>query len=90
MTQFKAPDGTIYTCLVFAVHASTGWKWYGFERPETDDDDDRDIYFGYVEGYDAELGYFSLRELREVQADICLDPDLLLGIDPPVGWIRVA
>jgi hypothetical protein len=35
------------------------WTWYGIEF------DGSDIFFGLVDGYDQELGYFSLSELQQ-------------------------
>ncbi|GBD12099.1 hypothetical protein HRbin24_00099 [bacterium HR24] len=37
----------------------TGWSWYVTEY------DGQDTCFGLVVGFEAELGYFSLKELRE-------------------------
>jgi len=37
----------------------SNWTWYATEFG------DNDIFFGYVKGLENELGYFSLRELRE-------------------------
>jgi hypothetical protein len=34
------------------------WTWYGIEF------DGKDIFYGYVVGFDQELGYFSLKELE--------------------------
>lgn len=36
-----------------------GWRWYAVEF------DGSDIFFGYVEGFEKEWGYFSFRELSE-------------------------
>jgi len=36
-----------------------GWRWYVVEF------DGSDIFFGYVEGFEKEWGYFSLRELSQ-------------------------
>ncbi|HQH28667.1 MAG TPA: DUF2958 domain-containing protein [Oligoflexia bacterium] len=38
-----------------------GWTWYGIEF------DGEDLFFGFVDGLDAELGYFSLAELETIQ-----------------------
>lgn len=38
----------------------TRWKWYGIEF------DQRDTFYGYVEGQDKELGFFYLSELEKV------------------------
>lgn len=39
-----------------------GWTWYGTEyNPETR------IFFGWVEGHESEMGYFSLDELESIK-----------------------
>ena len=38
----------------------TGWRWYATEF------DGVDTFFGLVEGFETELGYFSLQELESV------------------------
>lgn len=38
-----------------------GWTWYVIEW------DGEDICFGLVDGFEAELGYFSLKELSELR-----------------------
>ena len=42
------------------THPETGWSWYVLER-----EDDTDLLFGYVAGFEFELGSFSLSELEE-------------------------
>ena len=37
------------------------WTWYGIEW------DGKDEFFGYVVGWEAELGYFSLKELQSIK-----------------------
>jgi len=37
------------------------WTWYGIEY------DGEDTFFGYVIGFEKELGYFSLSELKSVR-----------------------
>tara|TARA_R100000995_G_scaffold27458_1_gene11973 strand:+ start:3940 stop:4242 length:303 start_codon:yes stop_codon:yes gene_type:complete len=38
------------------------WTWYGVEY-----DSEQEVFFGYVEGYEKEWGYFSLAELKSVK-----------------------
>jgi len=38
----------------------SGWRWFGIEFDGTDQ------FFGYVQGLDSELGYFSFAELDEL------------------------
>lgn len=49
-------------CMFFFPCSS--WEWYGIEFDGTD------IFFGLVNGFEVELGYFSLSELRKTQ-DSC-------------------
>lgn len=46
-----------------------GWYWF---ISECGTDDDPDLCFGLVKGFETELGYFSLAELREVRGAIGL------------------
>lgn len=39
----------------------SNWTWYVTEF------DGEDIFFGYVVGFDSELGYFSLSELESIK-----------------------
>ena len=39
----------------------TGWAWYATEF------DGKDLFFGLVDGFDCEFGYFSLAELEAVR-----------------------
>ena len=38
----------------------SGWTWYAYEF------DGEDLFFGLVDGFEVELGYFSLSELETV------------------------
>ncbi len=42
------------------------WTWYGIEGEETDNGDF--LFFGYVIGFDAELGYFTLNQLESAKS----------------------
>ena len=50
----------------------TNWTWYATEF------DGEDSFFGLVEGFDTEWGYFSLRELEEIRGPggLCIERDL--------------
>lgn len=58
------------------------WSWYAIEF------DGNDIFYGYVVGFRAELGYFSLKELESVKGpfglgierDLYFNPQLLSEI----------
>lgn len=46
------------------------WTWYGIEF------DGQDLFYGYVEGVEAEIGYFSLLELMELAAPHWIERDM--------------
>ncbi|MBI5930006.1 MAG: DUF2958 domain-containing protein [Chloroflexi bacterium] len=52
--------------LVKFFSADSGWTWYASEY------DGEDVFFGLVVGYEIEIGYFSLAELREVRGPMGL------------------
>lgn len=41
------------------------WSWYATEGEETDNGDF--LFFGYVVGFEAELGYFTLSQLKHAK-----------------------
>jgi len=45
----------------------SNWTWYGVEY-----DADQRLFYGLVEGFDKELGYFSLDELEEIKGPMGL------------------
>lgn len=62
-TQEFAKDPTVYAVYFFP---GSGWTWFVTEGQPGDDDF---IFFGYVIGFEAEWGYFTLGELEEL--NIC-------------------
>jgi hypothetical protein len=52
------------------------WSWYGSEY------DGEDVLFGLVAGFEVELGYFSLSELREVRGSLGLPVERDLHYEP--------
>lgn len=56
--QEHSKDPTVYTVFFFPL---SGWKWFVTEGEPTGDDF---IFFGYVIGFEAEFGSFSLSELE--------------------------
>ena len=43
------------------------WTWYGVEY-----DADHELFFGFVDGYEKEWGYFSLAELKKIKTSFGL------------------
>lgn len=62
-SQRDNPDPMVWACF---YHRKLGWKWYAIEF------DDFNIFFGYVEGADNELGNFTLQYL-EMDVEVFLD-----------------
>jgi len=68
-------------CHVKLFTPNSDWNWYIIEFSK----ENSDTCYGYVDGAEAELGYFSLRELEElfetfalgVERDICFKPTRL-------------
>jgi hypothetical protein len=44
----------------------SNWKWYASEF------DGEDLFFGLVAGFELELGYFSLKEMKEARGPMGL------------------
>ena len=51
--------------IVKFFHPLSNWMWYVIEG-EIDLDGDL-LFFGLVDGFERELGYFSLKELEEIK-----------------------
>ena len=62
-TQENEKDPMVI-CKFFTVWSS--WTWYAIEY------DGKDLFFGYVVGHEAELGYFSLSELQNLKGPMGL------------------
>lgn len=59
------------------------WTWYAMEF------DGEDTFFGYVDGFEGELGYFSLSELTSVKGPLGLGIERDLYFSPqPLSSIR--
>ena len=59
------------------------WTWFGIEW------DGKDIFFGYVYGFESELGYFSLDELKSINGPMGLKIERdLYWEDMPLSKIK--
>ncbi len=58
--QEHSKDPTVHAVFFFP---GNGWKWFVTEGELNGDDF---TFFGYVIGFEAEFGYFSLSELEDV------------------------
>lgn len=53
-------DDPIVPCRFY--HPSSDWYWYPIEfAPE------KELFFGWVKGFEGELGYFSVAEFKDVE-----------------------
>jgi len=58
--------GLLAVAIVKFFSPDGGWTWYASEF------DGEDIFFGLVDGFETELGYFSLSELQEIRGSLGL------------------
>ena len=58
------------------LHTGAQWTWYASEF------DGEAIFFGLVIGFEIELGYFSLKEMREVKGPLGLPIERDLYYNP--------
>lgn len=61
--QEGSDDPIVHAAFVFPL---SGWIWFVTEGEPGEDDF---IFFGYVIGFEGELGYFTLSELEGVNID---------------------
>lgn len=68
LEQEHSKDPTVYAVFYFP---GSGWKWFVTEGEEDGDDF---IFFGYVVGFEAEFGSFTLSELEELDIHgVCVE-----------------
>ncbi len=63
-------------------HPLSNWTWYATEF------DGEDLFFGLVQGFEEELGYFSLSEMQSIQVNgLGIERDLHFQ-PTPLGQLR--
>lgn len=83
-SQEKNPNPTV-VCKFFTPWSN--WTWYVTEGQKQPDGDY--LFFGFVVGHDAELGYFSLNELMSVRGPAGLKVERDMWFTPtPLDKIR--
>src|ERR1700681_2001069 len=66
---------------------SGSWTWFALEGERQDDGDF--VFFGLVDGFEKELGYFSLRELQALKGRLGLGIERDLWYKPsPLSKVR--
>jgi len=73
--QDQGRDAVIYAHY-FSPY--TNWDWYALEY------DGEDTFFGYVCGFENELGYFSLTELSDAVVNV--GDAVLFAVERDVYW----
>ena len=83
-SQEKNPNPTV-VCKFFTPWSN--WTWYVTEGQKQPDGDY--LFFGFIVGHDAELGYFSLNELMSVRGPAGLKVERDMWFTPtPLDKIR--
>ena len=65
-------------CCVKLFTPDSNWSWYIIEFSKAD----RDTCYGYVQGLESELGYFTLSELEKVHGALGLAVERDLHFTP--------
>ena len=65
-------------CHIKLFTPDASWTWYVIEFSKAN----RDICYGYVQGLENELGYFSLNELRSIKGSLGLAVERDLLFEP--------
>ena len=68
--------GLMAVAIVKFFSPDSGWTWYASEF------DGEDTFFGLVDGYETELGYFLLSELQSVKGSLGLPIERDLYYEP--------
>jgi hypothetical protein len=73
-TEGVTMDDKMVICKFFTPWSN--WTWYAIEY------DGKDNFFGYVCGFEDELGYFSLSELKSIRGALGLKIERDLHFKP--------
>ena len=68
--------GLMALALVKFFTPDSNWTWYASEF------DGEEVFFGLVDGFETELGYFSLSELQSVKGPLGLPIERDLHFEP--------
>jgi len=82
-SQENNPDPIVH---VKFFDPTGSWTWYGIEGSQEEDDF---IFFGLVQGFEEELGNFSLNELKSVRGKFGLRIERDMYFTPkPLSQVR--
>ena len=75
---YDTEETTDPLCQVKLFTPDTNWTWYIIEFSE----EDTDTCYGYVQGLENELGYFSLEEVENVRGALNLPVERDIHFNP--------
>ena len=78
LPELRAQDGKGGDAIAYVklFTPDSNWTWYMTEF------DGKDLFFGLVDGFEKELGYFSLSELEEIRGPMGLKIERDRWFDP--------
>jgi len=83
-SQEEVPNPKI---IVKFFHPLSSWTWYVVEG-EIDPDGDI-LFFGLVDGFEKELGYFALKQLEEIKVKgLGIERDKFFGYNHKLSEFR--
>ena len=72
-------------CQIKLFTPDSNFTWYIIEFSK----EDNNTCFGYVQGYESELGYFSLKELSSIKGPLGLAVEMDLSFKPtPLSIVK--
>ena len=75
---YSSEDTTDPLCQVKLFTPDANWTWYIIELSQ----EDNSTCYGYVQGMEKELGYFSLEEIESVRGTLNLPVERDLSFEP--------
>jgi len=75
---YETEGSTNPLCYVKLFTPDSNWTWYIIEFSKSD----RNTCYGYVRGFEDELGYFTLAELEKVHGSLGLAIERDLTFEP--------
>jgi len=73
--------------IVKFFHPLSSWTWYVTEGDRQEDGDF--LFFGLVDGFEKELGYFTLKQLEEVKVKgLGIERDMYFGYNHKLGEFK--
>jgi len=82
---YETEENSNPICFVKLFTPDSNFTWYIIELSK----ENKDICFGYVEGLENELGYFSLKELKSIRGSLGLPVERDITFKPtPLASVK--